>query len=51
MFAALRTLSAFLEPKTNIASPQSFIMELIKKFEGLIFSLSVHHLNLWRGAG
>ena len=44
-------LSAFLIPRTRIASPFSRTTLRIKLFDGLIFMRSVHHRNLGRGAG
>src|SRR5437588_110792 len=48
---ARTALSAFLVPRTTMASPYLRTMLLMNAFAGLILRRSVHHLNFGRGAG
>ena len=51
MVAARRWLSAFRVPSTRIASPFERTTSRMNLFDGWILSRSVHHRNLFRGAG
>jgi hypothetical protein len=51
MDLARAALSAFLTPSRRMASPLATTVCLMKRFAGLIFSLSVHQRNLCLGAG
>ena len=51
MVMARRWLSAFRVPSTRIASPLERTTSRMNLFDGMILSRSVHHRNLFRGAG